>query len=259
MNNNRTQRLQSLAVVSGAGTGIGRALTHALAKLGISVLGIGRREHLLQETRAAFPERIRILAADLATDAGRRAVVDHLPPNTHIGLVVHNAATLQPVAPLLDVDPTAWIDHMAINVHAPLFLTQLMVPHMRAGSRILHVSSGAAHNPYRGWGAYCTSKAALHMIYQVLREELHERGILIGSARPGVVDTPMQGEVRASSPEVFPDLQRFVDLKDEGRLQAPDQVAKFLTWLLLDVEDERFSVQEWDVRDAAHHDEWDRP
>ncbi len=259
MNTNRAQRLQALAVVSGAGTGIGRALTHALAKLGINVLGIGRREHLLKETHAAFPDRIQILVADLATDAGRRAVVDQLPPDTEIGLLVHNAATLQPVAPLLEVDPTAWVDHMAINVHAPLFLTQLVVPHMSTGGRILHISSGAAHNPYRGWGAYCTSKAALHMIYQVLREELKERGINIGSARPGVVDTPMQGEVRAASPEVFPDLQRFVDLKDEGRLQAPEQVAKFLTWLLLDVEDERFDTQEWDVRDAAHHDEWDRP
>lgn len=258
MNTNREGRLQSQAVVSGAGTGIGRALTHALANLGINVLGVGRREHLLQETQAAYPERISILVADLATDEGRRAVIDARPKDTLFGIMVHNAATLQPVAPLLEIKPEDWLNHMAVNVHTPLFLTQLMVPHMVKGGRILHISSGAAHNPYRGWGAYCTAKAALHMIYQVLREEFEERNLSIGSARPGVVDTPMQNEVRASSPAVFPDLQRFLDLKQDGQLQAPERVAKFLTWLLLDVDDDKYSLKEWDVRDAAHHDYWER-
>ncbi|CAM2011149.1 SDR family NAD(P)-dependent oxidoreductase [Acanthopleuribacter pedis] len=258
MNTNREGRLQATALVTGAGTGIGRALSFALANLGINVLGVGRREHLLQETRDAFPDLIHILVADLATEEGRRAVIAAEAAKNGFGLVVHNAATLQPVAPLLEIDHQAWIEHMAINVHAPLFLTQLVVPHMVRGGRILNISSGAAHNAYRGWGAYCTSKAALHMIYQVLKEELADRELMIGSARPGVVDTPMQAEVRTASPEIFPDLQRFLDLKDDGNLQTPAHVAKFLTWLLLDVDDEKFTHKEWDVRDAAHHEYWDR-
>ncbi len=239
------------AVITGAGTGIGRALAIQLAGKGWPVLGVGRREEPLRETMSAHPDRIRIVVADVSSDLDRRAYIPlEIPKEDQVGILVHNAAMLLPVMPLKDMDRVAWRTHMATNLDGPLFLTRALLPRMTRGSRILHVSSGAAHEAYRGWGAYCTSKAALNMVYRVLALELEPYGIRVGSVRPGVVDTPMQDQVREAPESVFPDLPRFSALKENGDLQSPERVARFLAWLLTETEDEEFSAREWDIGDS---------
>jgi Dehydrogenases with different specificities (related to short-chain alcohol dehydrogenases) len=139
----------------------------------------------------------------------------------------------------------------------PLFLTKALLPRLipdnveeERGGRVLHISSGAAHYPYRGWGAYCTSKAAFHMLYRSLALELSPLGVSVGSARPGVVDTPMQDLIRQKSEQELPDVSRFRQLKDQGTLMDPSEVAIFLDWLLNETNDVEFSEKEWDVREA---------
>ncbi|WP_290650772.1 SDR family NAD(P)-dependent oxidoreductase, partial [Aquisalimonas sp.] len=139
---------------------------------------------------------------------------------------------------------------------APLFLTQALLDRLQGGGRVLHISSGAAHHGYAGWGSYCASKAALHMIYQVLREELQDRGIAVGSVRPGVVDTPMQALVREQPPERFPMVQRFLDLHATGQLEDPQDVARFTAWLLLDVDETAYSAEEWSFTEPSHRERW---
>ncbi|CAM2069457.1 SDR family NAD(P)-dependent oxidoreductase [Sulfidibacter corallicola] len=258
MGNDRAFRLKHWAIVTGAGSGIGQSLTWSLSKLGIHVLGVGRRMEPLEKTRAADPEHIHVVAADVGSEEGRRAVVDAFPADRTLAMLVHNAAVLEPVALLKDVRLEDWRYHMAVNLDGPMFLSQALLPRMTRGSRILHVSSGAGHNAYHGWGAYCTSKAALNMIWRCLDKEIRDQGIRVGSVRPGVVDTPMQDVVRTADRDVFPTLQRFLDLKEHNQLQQPEFVAKFLSWLLLDVDDDAYAEKEWDVRDAEHHDYWER-
>jgi len=125
------------------------------------------------------------------------------------------------------------------------------------GGRILHISSGAAHYPYRGWGPYCISKSAFHMLYRVLASELAPLGIKVGSARPGVMDTPMQELLRSKEEEEMPDVGRFRVMKEKGMLLDPDTVAKFLDWLLNDTNDVEFSEKEWDVRDEEVRHRWE--
>lgn len=239
----------ALALVTGGGTGLGRAVTLALARRGMEVLAIGRRPGPLRETREREPDRVRTLSADVAREEGRAAIVEAVGEGP-LACLVHNAGVLTPVAPLAEVTLEQWRAHQAINVEGPLFLTGALLEPLRGG-RVLHVSSGAAHHAYRGWGAYCTSKAALHMIYQVYREELADRDIAVGSIRPGVVDTPMQAQVRELSPDVFPDRERFVEMKRTGRLRDPARSAAAIVALLLDTDAERFGRQEWDVREVS--------
>ncbi|HYW02859.1 MAG TPA: SDR family NAD(P)-dependent oxidoreductase [Gammaproteobacteria bacterium] len=239
----------ALALVTGGGTGLGRAVTLALARRGMDVLAVGRRPEPLQETREREPDRVRVLPADVSREEGRAAIVETVGEGP-LAYLVHNAGVLAPVAPLAEVSLEQWRAHQAINVEGPLFLTAALLEPLRGG-RVLHVSSGAAHHAYRGWGAYCTSKAALHMVYQVYREELADHDIAVGSIRPGVVDTPMQARVRALPPEVFPDRERFVEMKRTGRLLDPARSAAAMVSLLLDTDAARFSRQEWDVRDLA--------
>jgi NAD(P)-dependent dehydrogenase (short-subunit alcohol dehydrogenase family) len=123
------------------------------------------------------------------------------------------------------VDRAGFEETLQTNAVAPLFLTQALLPALRAGSRVLHISSGAAQRPFPSWGAYCASKAALHMLYGVLAAELGASGVAFGSVRPGVVDTPMQDRIREEGAGVpaFTDHARFVALR-EG-MGAPSAAA----------------------------------
>lgn len=235
-----------MAVVTGGGSGIGRALCGVLAKRGIAVLAVGRRAERLQTLAAEYPGRIEPVVADVATPAGRDTIAHALGSQRALRFLVHNAGTLVPIGLLEALTPEALRAHLAINLEGPLFLSQRLLPQL-AGGRILHLSSGAAHHAYAGWGPYCMGKAALHMLYQLWREELKDRDIRVGSARPGVVDTPMQGLIRATPASRFPNVGRFLRLHQEKQLRSPADAAEFLAWLLLAVDDERFEMAEWDI------------
>lgn len=237
--------MKTIALITGAGTGIGRALSLALVKRGIAVLAVGRRETVLKDLQKEDPQKIFIVAADVSTEEGRKKIVNALPENYALKYVIHNAGVLTPVGPLSSLTLEEWRQTMAINVEAPLFLTQALLPKMKNG-RVLHISSGAAHFPIIHWTAYCTSKAALHMIYRCLNLELEKANVVIGSVCPGVVDTPMQAVIRNFSEEQFPDVENFKEYQRSKKLVSPEQCAEFLTKLLLDTSAEKFAEKDWD-------------
>lgn len=249
-------RDDELAIVTGGGTGLGRAIARGLARSGAHVLITGRREAPLADTAAFDPERIGVISADLAEPEERARIAAAIPEGRSVRALIHNAGALEPMGPLREADADAWRRAMAINVEAPVFLTQALLPHMVRGSRVLHISSGAAHKPMAGWGAYCTSKAALYMVYQVYREELWPEGILFGSVRPGVVDTPMQELIRAQSASRFPAVERFIKLKENGQLYDPESAADFALWALLETGDRQFTEVEWNIADEEHQQRW---
>jgi NAD(P)-dependent dehydrogenase (short-subunit alcohol dehydrogenase family) len=245
-----------LAVVSGGGSGLGRALAHGLAKQGANVLIVGRREEALKQTASFAPERIFTQPADLACQEGRDGLIAAIPEDKQVRALIHNAGMLEPMGPLAEVELEDWRKSMAINVEAPVFLTKAMLPKMQQGARVMHISSGAAHRAMVGWGAYCAGKAALFMVYDVLREELWNRQVLVGSVRPGVVDTPMQELIRQQTPERFPSVGRFIKLKQNEQLYAPEEAADFILWALLDTGDKQFIEQEWNITEEEHAKRW---
>mmetsp|Transcript_1720 Transcript_1720/g.2466 ORF Transcript_1720/g.2466 Transcript_1720/m.2466 type:complete len:266 (-) Transcript_1720:263-1060(-) len=262
--------MSGISIITGGGSGVGAALAKRFVERSRPVLIVGRREANLLETKqsSSNPSLIRTVVADVSCPNGRRAIYDSLKDDEYVDNLVHNAAVLEPVSPLLNVKEEDWMKHMAINVDGPLFLTQTLFPKLRRrdendgdddnrGGRILHISSGAAHHGYRGWGPYCTSKAALHMVYQVLAAELAPLGIAVGSARPGVVDTPMQDLIRTKNETDMPDVSRFKIMKEQGSLVNPEEVAQFLDWLLHETDDVEFSEKEWDVRDDEFYHRWE--
>ena len=88
----------------------------------------------------------------------------------------------------------------------------------------INISSGAARKPYPGWAVYCASKAALDRYSEVLQVEAPFAQI--ASIAPGVLDTAMQADIRQSTAEDFPNIQRFIDLHAEQVLSSPLAVAK---------------------------------
>jgi len=256
-----------VTLITGGGTGLGAALAKRLTSRSQEVLITGRRLSPLLKTKSEVRNQnlVRVVAADIGTPSGRDDILAALGEEVKLKCLIHNAAILEPVGRLVDVKMDQWRDHMSINLDGPLALTQALIPMLipkededenQTGGRILHISSGAAHYPYRGWGPYCISKSAFHMMYRVLASELSLLGIAVGSAKPGVMDTPMQDLIRSKSTTEVPDVGRFRVLMDNGMLWDPSEVARFLDWLLHETNDVEFSEREWDVRDEEYSQRW---
>lgn len=239
-------------VITGGGSGIGRALAHGLAYRNKQVCIIGRHEAPLIETAARYPS-IRYVIADVSTEEGRETIIAQLQKETGLAGLIHNAGTIEPMTSLERLDKAAFQQVMATNLEAPLFLTQALQS-VLTGARVLHIGSGAAYFPVKSWAAYCISKAALSMLTRCW--QVDKPDIAVSSVMPGIIDTSMQALIRHAK-EMAPEKQDFFNqLKQGGRLIQPDTVALFLTWLLLDVDTAVYVSKEWDIYDTSHHAAW---
>ncbi len=120
---------------------------------------------------------------------------------------------------------------LRVDLEAPVLLIQTFLRATRAWNcarRVLNVSSGAGRRAIAGWSTYCAAKAGLdHFTRAVaLDEAAHANGAKLVSLAPGVIDTDMQGQLRAADASGFPDQQRFVDLKANNQLASPEDAAK---------------------------------
>lgn len=242
-------------IITGAGTGIGQALALNLAGKGHRILAVGRRLSHLSNTQTPHPKQIDTLAGDITEDSFRQAIADWAACNPGALYLVHNAGIAEPLGLLKDIGAEAFRYQLAVNVEAPLFLTQRLLPYLAKG-RILHISSGLAHFHCPGAASYCISKAALYMLYQSWREELIDQDIAVGLMSPGAVDTPMQEMLRSTDRNTLPIVDSFIRFKKSGDLISPAIVADFISWLLLATTTEDFSHAEWDIADASHHKHW---
>lgn len=238
-------------VITGGGSGIGRSLAIEIAKHGHDVLIIGRNQKKLLEVTSLNPN-ISYFCADVSNQEDRLLIKQHLQKKQIKGLV-NNAGIIQPIVKISDISVESWHHIMATNLDAPLFLTTLLKTNLRDG-RVLNIGSGAAHFAIFGWTAYCVSKAALFRLTECLR--LEEKNIAFASVMPGIIDTNMQKEIRDSLNMNVNKRDFFQKLYNEEKLLKPDVVASFLSWLLLEVDSEKYASQEWDIYDKSHHNHW---
>ncbi len=184
------------ALVTGAGSGIGRAIACLLAAQGMSVVLVGRREKLLREVATEAGGAARVLVSDVATREGVAAVASALPPALHV--LVHSAGEFR-YGPLEHTTDADWTALEAVNVRAPMLLTAACLPALRAArGQVVFVNSTAALRSAPGAGAYVATKHALRAATDVLRQEVNADGVRVLSVFPGRTDTPMQHAVLAA-------------------------------------------------------------
>jgi 3-oxoacyl-[acyl-carrier protein] reductase len=188
------------AVVSGGGTGIGRAVARTLAAEGADVTIIGRREEVLKETADALntelgAERVRAVTADLREPDAVAAVAERIAAVTPVvDVLVNNAGGN--FAPVARTDLAGiredWAINIAGNVLPTVLLTHALRPALRRpGARIITITSIAA---FRGPATYGGSKAALHSWAAELTAQLAPEGITVNCVAPGyVADTEFYG------------------------------------------------------------------
>ncbi len=182
------------ALITGASRGLGRALASGLAAAGYALVidardpvALGRAASMIQD--AAPGADITALAGDV-TDPAHRAALRAAA--TDVDLLVNNAGTLgaAPLPALADYPPDELRAAFEANVIAPVALTQLFLPGLRArGGAVLNITSDAAVEPYAGWGGYGAAKAALEQASNVLAAE--ESAIRVWWVDPGDLRTDM--------------------------------------------------------------------
>lgn len=238
------------AIVSGHSRGLGAAIADELLGRGIPVLGLARQGNpaLVAQHGGQLAE----VALDLADGAALAGLLAGAALGDWIAdaeqvLLVNNAGTLQPMGPLPLQEVEAVARAVAVNVAAPLMLAAAFVQAGGARARrVLHVSSGAARTAYAGWSVYCATKAALDHHARAVQMDATP-GLRICALAPGVIDTAMQGEIRASTLERFPARDRFAQMQASGGLVAPAECAMHLVDYLLDEDFGREPVA--DLRD----------
>ena len=154
-------------------------------------------------------------------------------------LLINNAGTLGPMAQYVGLaqlgsESATIAQAMNLNISAVIYLSSVFVHTAKSSHeahssvtpqiQVINISSGAARKPYPGWAVYCASKAALDRYSEVLQVEAPFAQI--ASIAPGVLDTAMQADIRQSTAEDFPNIQRFIDLHAEQALSSPLAVAK---------------------------------
>lgn len=217
----------SLVFISGASSGIGLAMARSHPFASARIIDISRRgsegiEHHAADLAdpASWPGVAALFLQEMTGFQGERVVF------------VHSAGSLDPIGYAGEVDAEAYTRQVLLNAAAPQVLGSAFVRAAReteAPCFLLNVGSGAAHNPYRGWSAYCGGKAASDHWVRTVGAEQSERGHChLLSIAPGIIETAMQEQIRASSENAFPDVTRFRTLHREGALRSADEAARDL-------------------------------
>lgn len=145
-------------------------------------------------------------------------------------VLINNAGSLGPVGPLTKIEGDDFATLLQLNVVSPTLLMAKCLIETKGLGTIINISSGAGKYPVAGWAAYGSSKAALDLASEIAAKENPKA--YIRSISPGVIDTPMQGEIRKSSASDFPAVQSFIEYKQSGELVSPAMVAKKIVYVL---------------------------
>jgi benzil reductase ((S)-benzoin forming) len=213
-----------LLIVTGGSRGLGYALCEQFQARGYTILEFSRS--------APHKYSVRI---DLADPEASRLTVAHAiasidPSQLEELIVVSNAGTLEPIGPASGQSASELIGNLDTNfVSAILVLTEIIVRFQAAACRkvIVNISSGAALKGRAGWSLYCAAKAGMENFIRALalEQQAQPQPFLPINIDPGVIDTEMQALIRGTSPEDFPDIELFIQRKEQGFLVPPEKVA----------------------------------
>ncbi len=218
-----------IALVTGAGRGIGRGIAVALAERGWQI-GINYRiDHAAAAQTLTQVEQVGakgiLIQADIAClDEHAHLVATVLEVFGRIDLLVNNAGIgPRQRADLLDTTPTSFDEVLGVNLRGPFFLTQRVAKIMleQGGGMLINIGSLSAYTSSLNRGEYCIAKAGLGMVTQLFADRLAESGILVYEVRPGIIETDMTGLVHEKYDRLIAEgvtpIQRWGQPEDVAR------------------------------------------
>lgn len=208
------------AVITGAGGGIGQALTRAFAAEGVRVVLLDRTEERIRELADELGNGAFVLSCDLSNGDEIAAAAEAVEAEGGADILVNNAGILRP-GPLESVSEADWSAMLSVNLNGYLAAAQAFGRRMiaRGSGTLVHVASIAGTHPQPVSGAYSASKAAILMLSRQLAYEWGPKGIRSNTVSPGLVRTPLSepfyrdAEVKAKREAMVP-LGRIAEPKD---------------------------------------------
>jgi len=227
-----------IALVTGANRGLGLVIARVLAKRGHTLVIGGRDRTALDDAAAelsSYAPAVVPIAGDVTDQFVRAALIDAADRLGGLNLLVNNASELGTVGPLMAFDVPRFGRLFPVNVGAPMVLTQMALPLLRARrGLIVNITSDAAIAAYPGWGPYGATKAALELLTRTLATELRDQGVSAVLVDPGDMRTRMHQEA-------FPGE----DISDRP---LPEVTVPFWNWLFDQdpdaVRGQRFAAQQ---------------
>jgi NAD(P)-dependent dehydrogenase (short-subunit alcohol dehydrogenase family) len=226
-----------VAIVTGGGRGIGRAIALGLAKAGAAVAVVARTQSQLAET-VALIEQARGRGIAITTDVTDQQAVEQMASQVErqlgpVDLLVSNAGHPGEVGATWEVDPDEWWRCIDVNLRGPFLCTRAIVPGMiaRGGGRIVTTASHTGLGLWPGMSAYAISKAAVIRLCETLAAETKEHGIHVFAIHPGGVETALTAfQFTSEGARIwFPKLYDYVSRGGGG--QPPEHAADLVVFL----------------------------
>ena len=232
------QFLKSKTVlVTGASSGIGKAIAEKLLDLGNIVIGTSRSNNNLRVISEKFPRNFYPYSLELGNLDEILKLSNYVSKTfVKLDVLINNAGILGQTTTIEDYDIKKWIEVININLNGQVLLSKELLPLLKESKKgsIINISSSVGRAPRENWGAYSVSKAGLEALTDILCQELTKYNIIVNSVNPGGTATKMRKEA-------YPD-------EDQTQLPSPNDILPIIIYLSSDEATEsgyKFNAREY--------------
>ncbi|MBD5779573.1 SDR family NAD(P)-dependent oxidoreductase [Pelagicoccus sp. NFK12] len=222
-------------IITGVSKGLGQALSKVLENEQTKLVGFGRTQGEFSGTFHTCD----FTKPQLAASIFQKALADEPLEDSESIVFIANAGRLGLLQPAQNLDPFEIEETIAANLTqsalaASAFLKR--VESLPVPKAFLQISSGAAlpDRAKASWSLYCATKAGQEQLVRTIAKEQENapHPTVFANINPGVMETAMQEQIRKTSPSHFPEVERFIKLKEEGRIPTPDTIAQKIADLI---------------------------
>ena len=218
-----------VVLVTGGGTGIGKATASAFVEEGATVVISGRRQAVLEATAEELGDSVHPVVADVSKNGQPKALVHETISRYGQLDVLVNAAGTFAVGPVADASDEEIVRVYAVNVFGLLALSREALPHLaKTKGSIINVSSVASESAGAGFSVYSSSKAAVDSITRILATESGPSGVRVNAVSPGFTVTDMSAELLKMDEQMGP---MIIEQTPLGRAGQPVDIARAIRLL----------------------------